>query len=107
MTLRIQNRESGLRGWIARSIPDSDSRFLIPNASFKRRGRTMKRLAFLALAVLWVSPALAQLVEPNQVGARMGHVHLVVQDVDAQKNFWVSIMGGKLVKNGPLELIQF
>ena len=41
----------------------------------------MKRLAFLALAGLWVTPAAAQLVEPNQVGARMGHIHLVVQDL--------------------------
>src|SRR5262245_16627319 len=76
-------------------------------SQFKRRGRTMKRLACLALAVLWVTPAAAQLVEPNQLGVRMGHVHLTVQDVEAQKNFWISIMGGTLVKNGPLELIQF
>lgn len=67
----------------------------------------MKRLAFLALAFLWVTPVFAQLVEPNQVGVRMGHVHLVVQDVDAQKHFWISIMGGTLVRNGPLELIRF
>jgi len=37
----------------------------------------------------------------------MGHVHLAVKDVDAQKQFWISVMGGTLVKNGPLELIQF
>ena len=67
----------------------------------------MKHLTFLAIAILWVTPALAQLVEPNQVGVRMGHVHLAVTDVDAQKQFWTSMMGGTLVKNGPLELIQF
>jgi catechol 2,3-dioxygenase-like lactoylglutathione lyase family enzyme len=67
----------------------------------------MKRLAFLALATMWLTPAEAQLVEPNQVGVRMGHVHLAVRDVDAQKQFWISVMGGTLVKNGPLELIQF
>ena len=44
---------------------------------------------------------------PNQVGVTMGHVHLAVTDVDAQKQFWTSMMGGTLVKNGPLELIQF
>ncbi len=37
----------------------------------------------------------------------MGHVHLAVKDVDAQKQFWTAMMGGTLVKNGPLELIQF
>ena len=52
-------------------------------------------------------PARAQLVEPNQIGIRMGHVHLAVKDVEAQKQFWLSVMGGTLVKNGPLELIQF
>ena len=67
----------------------------------------MKHVTFLAAAMLWVTPALAQLVEPNQVGVTMGHVHLAVKDVDAQKQFWISVMGGTLVKNGPLELIQF
>jgi catechol 2,3-dioxygenase-like lactoylglutathione lyase family enzyme len=67
----------------------------------------MKHFTFLAVAILWATPALAQLVEPNQVGVRMGHVHLVVTDVDAQKQFWISVMGGTLVKNGPLELITF
>ena len=57
--------------------------------------------------MLWVTPAFAQLVGPNQVGVTMGHVHLAVKDVDAQKQFWISVMGGTLVKNGPLELIQF
>src|SRR6185436_15917438 len=37
----------------------------------------------------------------------MGHIHLAVTDVDAQKQFWTAMMGGTLVKNGPLELIQF
>lgn len=67
----------------------------------------MKHLTFLAIGILWVTPAVAQLVEPNQVGVRMGHVHLAVKDVDAQKQFWISVMGGTLVKNGPVELIQF
>ena len=61
----------------------------------------------LVFAVLAAAPARAQLVEPNQIGVRMGHVHLAVKDVDAQKQFWLSVMGGTLVKNGPLELIQF
>src|SRR6266852_3814214 len=68
----------------------------------------MKHLTFLALAILLtVAPARAQLVEANQIGVTMGHIHLAVKDVDAQKQFWISVMGGTLVKNGPLELIQF
>jgi catechol 2,3-dioxygenase-like lactoylglutathione lyase family enzyme len=66
-----------------------------------------KLLTFLAFVVLSSTPAFAQLVEPNQIGLRMGHVHLAVTDVDAHKQFWVGVMGGTLVRNGPLELIQF
>ena len=66
-----------------------------------------KLFALLAAAVLCATPAFAQLVEPNQLGLRMGHVHLAVKDVDAHKQFWIGIMGGTLVTNGPLELIQF
>ena len=47
----------------------------------------MKRLTFLAIAILWVVPAMAQLAEPNQIGVTMGHIHLAVKDVDAQKQF--------------------
>jgi catechol 2,3-dioxygenase-like lactoylglutathione lyase family enzyme len=67
----------------------------------------MKYFTFLVLMILSVVPARAQLVEPNQIGVRMGHMHLAVKDVAAQKHFWVSVMGGTLVKNGSLELIQF
>jgi catechol 2,3-dioxygenase-like lactoylglutathione lyase family enzyme len=67
----------------------------------------MKHVTFLVATVLWVSPVSAQLAERNQVGLTMGHIHLAVKDVDAQKQFWMSVMGGTLVKNGPLELIQF
>jgi catechol 2,3-dioxygenase-like lactoylglutathione lyase family enzyme len=57
--------------------------------------------------LLFASSAFAQLVQPNQVGVRMGHIHLAVKDVDAQKKFWLETMGGTLVTNGRLELIQF
>jgi catechol 2,3-dioxygenase-like lactoylglutathione lyase family enzyme len=67
----------------------------------------LKPLAFAACALLSASTAFAQLAEPNQLGLRMGHVHLAVRDVEAQKQFWVGVMGGTIVKNGPLELIQF
>jgi catechol 2,3-dioxygenase-like lactoylglutathione lyase family enzyme len=37
----------------------------------------------------------------------MGHVHLAVRDIDAHKAFWTEMMGGTIVKNGPLEMIEF
>jgi len=64
------------------------------------------RIAILG-ALLASGSALAQLVEPNQVGVRMGHIHLAVTDVDAHKAFWINNMGGRLVTNGRLELIEF
>src|SRR5215510_6870607 len=67
----------------------------------------MKLFTIFAVLVSWAGPSQAQLVEPNQVGVRMGHVHLTVRDVEAHKQFWIGVMGGTLVKNGPLELIQF
>jgi catechol 2,3-dioxygenase-like lactoylglutathione lyase family enzyme len=59
------------------------------------------------VAALAATPAAAQLVETNQAGLRMGHVHLNVSDVEAHKRFWTAVMGGTIVMHGPLELIQF
>src|SRR4051794_35764059 len=64
---------------------------------------TARFLVSLALAL----PVSAQLASPNPEGVTMGHVHLGVRDIDAHKAFWTNIMGGKIVKSGPLEMIQF
>src|SRR6202049_761928 len=63
-------------------------------------------LALLA-AVFAALPAYAQLAPANGAGVTMGHIHLFVKDVEAQKKFWTAEMGGKVVQNGPLMLIQF
>ena len=47
----------------------------------------------------------AQLAAPGESGVVMGHLHLVVKDLDAQKTFWAAL-GGTPVQNGPLALIQ-
>jgi catechol 2,3-dioxygenase-like lactoylglutathione lyase family enzyme len=67
----------------------------------------MKVAYALALVIVLVAAAPAQLGERNQLGIRMGHVHLLVRDIDAHKHFWTSIMGGKVVRNGALELLEF
>ena len=77
-----------------------------PMSAVEMHMKHMRAMA-IAVALLWSTPAFAQLVQPNQLGVTMGHVHLLVKDVDVQKQFWISVMGGTLVKNGPLELIQF
>ena len=72
----------------------------------------MKKPRFIAetacvLALAWPTPATAQLAPPNDLGIAFGHVHLAVKDVEAQKTFWTTVLGGKLVTNGPLTLIEF
>lgn len=70
--------------------------------------RAMKLVVLVtSLFLLGAGAARAQLVMRNQLGITMGHVHLTVKDVEAQKQFWTTVMGGTIVKNGPLELIQF
>jgi len=48
----------------------------------------------------------AQLAAPGSSGVVMGHLHLTVKDLDAQKKFWAAL-GGTPVQNGALALIQF
>jgi catechol 2,3-dioxygenase-like lactoylglutathione lyase family enzyme len=67
----------------------------------------MRMITLSAIALSFVVPGMAELAAPNASGVAMGHVHLVVKDINAQKHFWVDLMGGKLVKNQKLEMIEF
>ena len=72
----------------------------------------MKTRSVLAAALCWLlfpasNPALAQLAPPNDIGVALAHIHLAVKDVESQKQFWTTMLGGTLVTNGPLTLIQF
>jgi len=60
-----------------------------------------------SLAALCAAPMLAQLYTPNAQGVTMGHMHLNTRDVAAQKAFFVDALGGKAVKNGPIEMVEF
>ncbi len=74
----------------------------------KRKTPSFLAQAVFACAVLSPAAAFAQLGEPpNDLGVRLGHVHLTVKDVEAQRRFWTEAMGGTLVKNGSLTMIQF
>ena len=64
-------------------------------------------LILLATVAFTSLPACAQLAPPNSAGVTMGHIHLFVKDVEAQKHFWTANMGGTVVQNGQLMLIQF
>jgi catechol 2,3-dioxygenase-like lactoylglutathione lyase family enzyme len=74
--------------------------------------RSLARQVLLTAAALLpglVLPGLlmAQLAPPNARGVAMGQIHLNVRDIDAQKAFWTAIMGGVLVRNGSLEMVEF
>jgi catechol 2,3-dioxygenase-like lactoylglutathione lyase family enzyme len=66
----------------------------------------MKLLNLLLFVFAAGLPVLAQLSAPNDSGVAMGHIHLTVRDVDAQKAFWTKL-GGVPTVNGRLQLIQF
>jgi catechol 2,3-dioxygenase-like lactoylglutathione lyase family enzyme len=74
------------------------------------RGSLMKKLAaivFAAAVLLGVAgSSRAQLAPPNDMGVSMGHVHLLVRDVDASKKFWTDL-GGIALKLGPNDMIKF
>lgn len=66
-----------------------------------------KVIAILCLGVLWFPVASwAQLQPPNEMGVAMGHVHLNVRDVEANKKFW-GLMGGTPLKIDGTEVMKF
>ena len=74
----------------------------------KRRVPSFLAQAAFAWGVLFSTPTFAQLGEPpNDLGVKLGHVHLTVKDVEAQRRFWTDTMGGTLAKNSTLTMIQF
>ncbi len=62
----------------------------------------MKSLLFFLPSLL-----LAQLPPPNPAGVSMGHLHLLVRDPDAHKQFWTQVMGAAVVKLGPNDVMKF
>ena len=68
----------------------------------------MKKIgAILSLILLGLpTGARAQLLPPNQAGVTMGHVHLTVRDVEANKKFW-TLLGGTPLKIDGTEVVKF
>lgn len=63
--------------------------------------------AFLPLIFLCAGwPALAQLAPPNAAGVTLGQIHLIVKDVDAERRFFIDMMGGVPVENEKIPMIQ-
>jgi catechol 2,3-dioxygenase-like lactoylglutathione lyase family enzyme len=63
--------------------------------------------AFAASIVAFSAQSLfAQLAPPNESGVTLGHVHLVVRDVEAQKKIWTEVLGAQITHAGSLEMLK-
>ena len=60
----------------------------------------------LLIALALAMPAVPQSPAPNAAGAAMGHLHLNVRDVDAQRRFWTAL-GGQTTHLGTIEGVRF
>lgn len=68
------------------------------------------RTGIFALAALLfgIAPhAFAQLVSHPDAPVRIGHYHLNVTSVDAHKKFWADTLGGRVMKFGAIDVIEF
>ena len=65
--------------------------------------------AFIVCAALLESSsvAFAQLVSHPDAPIRIGHYHLNVTSIDAQKKFWVDTLGGTAMKFGSIDVVTF
>ena len=64
-------------------------------------------LVLVALMSYAVPPAFAQLVSHPDAPIRIGHYHLNVTSIEAHKNFWDDTLGGKAIKFGGIDVIEF
>jgi catechol 2,3-dioxygenase-like lactoylglutathione lyase family enzyme len=60
----------------------------------------------VALAVAFAAAGQGQLLPPNAAGVTMGHVHLNVHNVEAQKKFWVDLFGATPLQREGLQGVK-
>ncbi|HEX6893906.1 MAG TPA: VOC family protein [Bryobacteraceae bacterium] len=66
----------------------------------------MKTILALAAVSALLPQAGAQLAAPNDAGVAMGHVHLTVANIDAQKKFWTEYFGAVPLKKQGLQGVK-
>jgi hypothetical protein len=64
-------------------------------------------LALAALVSCAARPAFAQLASHPDAPIRIGHYHLNVTSVEAHKKFWADTLGGRAMKFGGIDVIEF
>lgn len=62
---------------------------------------------FVGAALLSASPAFAQLVSHPDAPVRIGHYHLHVTSIEAHKKFWADTLGGRAIKFGSIDVVEF
>src|SRR5580704_17872121 len=68
------------------------------------------RTAVFALAALLscaAPPVFSQLVSHPDAPVRIGHYHLNVTSVEAHQKFWADTLGGRAMKFGSIDVIEF
>jgi len=67
------------------------------------------RRAILALTLLLCTAprVFAQLVSHADAPIRIGHYHLNVTSIEAHKKFWVETLGGRAMKFGSIDVVEF
>ena len=66
----------------------------------------MKVMLGSLIGLVLLAPAQAQLAAPNEAGVAMGHVHLNVRDVEAQRKFWTEQFAAVPLKNEGLQGVK-
>jgi catechol 2,3-dioxygenase-like lactoylglutathione lyase family enzyme len=59
----------------------------------------------VAVGLVASHPAAGQIAEINKHGVAMGHLHYFVEDVDANREFWLAL-GGSRVPSATLEIVR-
>ncbi len=59
----------------------------------------------VAFGLVASNPAASQIAEANERGVAMGHLHFFVEDVDANREFWLAL-GGSRVQSATLEIVR-
>jgi catechol 2,3-dioxygenase-like lactoylglutathione lyase family enzyme len=66
----------------------------------------IRKVLSAAALLAWAASAPAQVPPPSAGPIVMGHHHFNVSDVDAQKHFWVDLLGAQAVPLGKMTVIK-
>lgn len=67
----------------------------------------MNRSLIFGLVLGFLPMAHAQVLPFNDAGVTMGHHHMMVPDVEAQRKIWIDVLGGEPSGNPPLLFVKF